>query len=904
MIERLGPRTTSLALVVATAALLIGAPPARADERAEARRHFREGMDLIHDGKYDEGIRELTEAYRIVPHPAVLYNIGRAYFAAGQYDRAIEALQSYADTDPPDRADVVRVLEVARARLREEERAAAAEAPPPAEPPPPARAPEVSREIADMRKQLRQMADRMDALQGAVDAAPEAGPAPARAEADPPHAADDARRGRSAAVGVGGSGGRGKNAADPPASAEVVAKPGDARNAVLDDPYAPVVVTSSRYGQSPLDAPNSVTVLTGDELRASGVTAIPDFLRRVPGIDIMAMSAGDYDIGIRGFNDRLANRVLVLVDGRSIYFDNVGATFWPLLHISLADVERIEIVRGPGAALYGANAVSGVINIITRSPGLGATRPVAELWGGLPDQGGASLRLNDRAGSTAYRASFSFEQKRRWYREVDPERTDYEILPDYPDQSVRVGKLDLRLDQRIGRRASVSLSGGLAVGQHEFAASGALRDFYLDGFSSYLRADAQLPQGISVRSFWSRIDVRADQWARPVGGYSIATDLVTDVVDTEIESFRQVEFFGLAQRINFGIGHRFKTTRWNWLGSEPEEHHLSAFFQDEALLSEDLHAIFSLRIDRHPLLVDIDDAAFTDRYAFSPRGALVWRVVPGGSLHATVGTAFRTPTFLESYVDTPFPTTTDAVVVLNLGNRDLLPERMLSTEVGWRSEPASSMYTFEAATYYNRISSLIQLSELGPLPAGIPSYDPAAGVYYAGETHYENVDQDYNAFGLELGGKLLPTDGIDLYASAAFERVSRGGTAIESTSPVKLSSGARVRQGHFTLGGDLHFASAQTWGIRSFDANGQTVVTDVDLPAYVWAGARVSYLIPDTRLEAAIAGQNLLAPFQPAVEPLDGDMSQVTTPEGAHREHPLGQPIPASVFATLTYRIW
>jgi outer membrane receptor protein involved in Fe transport len=887
MIERLGPRTSALALVMA--ALLFGAPLARADERAQARRHFREGMDLVHEGKYDEGIRELTEAYRIVPHPAVLYNIGRAYFAAGQFDRAIEELQHYADTDPPDREDVMRLIEVARARLREEERSQAVDAPAPVEPPP-RRDPERSEEIANLRKQLNEVLDRMEKLEGAADP----GPGPARAEADA------ARRGPSTTTGGGGAGE--KKGAEAPAAAEAVVARGDGADAV--DPYAPIVITSSRYGQSPLDAPNSVTILTGDELRASGVSAIPDFLRRVPGVEIMAMSAGDYNIGIRGFNDRLANRVLVLVDGRSIYFDNVGANFWPFLHISLADVERIEVVRGPGAALYGANAFSGVINIITRSPGLSGNQPVAELWGGLPDQGGASLRLTDRLGSTAYRASASFEQKRRWYREIDPARTDYVVLPDHPDDSVRVGRFDLRLDHRVGRRASVSLSGGMAGGQHEFAASGALRDFYLDGFASYLRGDVQLPQGISVRSFWTRVDVNADQWARPVGGLSIATDLVTDVVDTEIESFRQVDFFGVVQRINVGAGYRFKSTRWNWLGSEPEEHHVSAFFQDEAVLADNLHAIFSLRLDRHPLLAAIDDAAFTDKYAVSPRGALVWRVVPEGSLHATIGTAFRTPTFLESYVDTPFPTTTDAVVVQNIGNQALLPERMLATEVGWRSEPASSLYTFEAAAYYNRISSLIQLSELRPWPADVSNYDPAAGVWYAGVTNYDNVNQDYNAFGMELGGKLLPADGIDLYANAAFERVSQGGTAIKSTSPVKLSAGAQVHREGFTFGGDLHFVSAQTWGIRSFDETGQTLVTDVELPAYVWAGARVSYLIPDSRLEVAIAGQNLLAPLQPAVEPVDGDMSQVTTPKGTHREHPLGQPIPASVFATLTYQIW
>ncbi len=890
MIERLGPRTCSLALVMAI--LILGAEPALADAGAEARRHFREGMSLIRAGKYEEGIRALDEAYRVVPHPAVLYNIGRAYFAAGQYERAIEELQRYADTDPADRDDVMRLIEVSRTRLREEARAAAVDAPAPVDTPapagsrPPGRTPEVRQELASMRKQLQELVDRMDTLQGAIDDEPD----PARAEEDaaPPR--------RNAAAGAGNA--REVNRADAPA-AEAVVKRGDA---AIEDPYAPIVITSSRYGQSPLDAPNSVTILTGDELRASGVTSIPDFLRRVPGVEVMAMSAGDYNIGIRGFNDRLANKVLVLIDGRSIYFDNIGATFWSLLPISPADVERIEVVRGPGAALYGANAFSGVINIITRSPGLASEAPVAEVWGGFPDQGGASLRLTDRVGATAYRTSFSVEQKQRWYREVDPERTDYEVLPDNPDESVRVGRFDLRLDHRIAKRTSVSLSGGVAGGQTEFAASGALRDFYLDGFASYVRADLQLPQGVSVRSFWSRVDVIADQWARPVGGYSIATDLVTDVVDTEIESFREVDL-GVVQRINFGASYRFKSTRWNWLGSEPDEHHVSAFLQDEALLSEDLRAIFSFRFDRHPLLASIDDAAFTDRYAVSPRAALVWRAVPEGSVHATIGTAFRTPTFLESYIDQPFPTLTDAVVVRNLGDRTLLPERVLATELGWRSEPESGRYKFEASAYYNRVSSLIQLSELRPWPAGVSNYDPSAGVWYAGETYYANVDQDYNAFGLELGGELSPTDGVDLHANGAFAGVRQGGTAINSTSPVKLSAGAQFRAQRFTVGGDLHFVAAQTWGIRSFDETGQTVVTDVDLPAYVWAGARIAYLIPDSRLEMAIAGQNLLAPLQRGVEPADGDMSQVTTPKWAHREHPLGQPVPATVFATLTYRI-
>jgi iron complex outermembrane receptor protein len=884
MLERHGPRWSALALLVL---LVLPANVAHADARAEARRHFQDGMALIRDGNYEEGTSKLYEAYRVLPHPAVLFNIGRAFLDAGQYGRAIVELERYLATEPADEAEVVRLIETARARMREQPSDRT-----PAQPVAPAplaagKNGDVQQELAGLRQQLQQIVERIDTLQGNVSPSVRARIRPAAGSVDGAGALPAPSSGAVFAA-------TGQPAADVTGGADI---------APLADPYAPIVVTSSRYGQSPLEAPNAITVLTGDELRAAGVTSIPDFLRRVPGIDIMAMSPGDYNIGIRGFNDRMANKVLVLIDGRSVYLDNIGATLWPMMQISTSDVERIEIVRGPGAALYGANAFSGVINIITRGPGTSRDHPVAEVWGGFPEQGGASLRFTDRVGSTAYRASASIERKQRWYREVDPSRPEYELMAPHPDDSVRVGRFDVRLDHRVARNTSVSVSGGVAGGQNEFVAIGALRDFYVDGYQSYLRTDVLLPQGFSLRAFWNHADLDANQWAQPLGGISLATDPVTDVVDVELESLREVDL-GIVQRINIGAGYRYKTARWNWLPNEPKEHHASIFLQDEAILADSLRAIFSIRLDRHPLLVDIDDADFTERYALSPRGALVWRLLPGHSLHATAGTAFRTPTFLESYIGTAVPTTTDAVVVRNVGNRDLLPERIFSTELGWRSEPASSRYGLDATAYFNRVSSLIQLSALQAWPTDEPNYDPGAGVWYAGDTTYYNVDQDYDALGFELGGKVFPTDGLDLYASGAYERIEQGSARIESTSPVKLSTGAQLRARDFTVAADMHFVSAQTWALRSFDEAGQIMETDVDLPAYVWAGARLSYLVPGSRLELAIAGQNLLSFLQEAVRPADGDTSEVATPTSTHREHPLGQPIPISVHGTMTYRLW
>ena len=119
MLERHGPRGLALALLVL---VLVRVSPAFGDARDEARRHFQEGMSLIRAGNFDEGTAELYEAYRILPHPAVLYNIGRAFYDAGQYDRAIEELERYAATEPADKEEVERLIETARARVREGER--------------------------------------------------------------------------------------------------------------------------------------------------------------------------------------------------------------------------------------------------------------------------------------------------------------------------------------------------------------------------------------------------------------------------------------------------------------------------------------------------------------------------------------------------------------------------------------------------------------------------------------------------------------------------------------------------------------------------------------------------------------------------------------------------------------
>jgi iron complex outermembrane recepter protein len=137
-----------------------------------------------------------------------------------------------------------------------------------------------------------------------------------------------------------------------------------------------MVVSASRSVQHISDAPVSISVITREEIISSGFQDIPEILRKIPGVYVQAVKGGQYEVGIRGvFNVPISNgtfsslstNILVLIDGRSFLNDSFGGTDWEFLPVTINDIERIEVVRGGASALFGANALSGVINIITRN---------------------------------------------------------------------------------------------------------------------------------------------------------------------------------------------------------------------------------------------------------------------------------------------------------------------------------------------------------------------------------------------------------------------------------------------------------------------------------------------------------------------------------------------------------
>src|ERR1700730_8582534 len=126
------------------------------------------------------------------------------------------------------------------------------------------------------------------------------------------------------------------------------------------------VSSVSKKDQKLLRTAAAVFILTQDDIRRSGATNIPDLLRLVPGLAVAQIDASDWAVTSRGFNGRFANKLLVLIDGRSLYSPDFAGVLWQVQNLMLEDIDRIEVIRGPGATLWGANAVTGVINILTK----------------------------------------------------------------------------------------------------------------------------------------------------------------------------------------------------------------------------------------------------------------------------------------------------------------------------------------------------------------------------------------------------------------------------------------------------------------------------------------------------------------------------------------------------------
>jgi iron complex outermembrane recepter protein len=180
--------------------------------------------------------------------------------------------------------------------------------------------------------------------------------------------------------------------------------PPDLAEKSLEDLMNVEVTSVSKKAEKLSQTASAVFVITPEDISRSGSTNLPDLLRMVPGVDVAQINANTWAISVRGLNQRFSNELLVLVDGRSVYTTEFGGVYWDSLDLPLEDIERIEVIRGPGGSAWGANAVNGVINIITKktSDTQGA---LVVTGGGNTEQGFGTVQYGGKAGSSVtYRA--------------------------------------------------------------------------------------------------------------------------------------------------------------------------------------------------------------------------------------------------------------------------------------------------------------------------------------------------------------------------------------------------------------------------------------------------------------------------------------------------------------------
>lgn len=823
------PRCRALVALVVLALATLLARPALADARSEARAHFKRGMDAISAGKYDDGISELEKAYQILPHPNVLYNIGRAYAESGDLEKALEYFKKYLDTNPPDSEETQATVKTLEARVR------------------------------------KQQAERDKAQ-------PEPAPVPVVPEKPPTPE---------------------KPAASVPAvpAKPVPAEIGEVRT---EDVFAESVVTASKGAESPLEASSSISVITEQDIRLSGITKIPELLRRLAGVDVMEVTGGQTEVSIRGFNQRLSNKTLVLVDGRSVYIDILGATIWQTLSIGVEDIQRIEIVRGPGSSLYGADAFNGVVNIITKKPGEGKSG----LAGGYGSQATThgSLWASGRTGELAWRMAAGYDYLPRWSREVPNGRADVRTGVGDQVESSRTVRVDARGSRRFGKLGTLNFGGGLSQGSLEILGIGSLQDIVLPTFAATDVTTSFNAEHFDARIFWNRLRADSSLNVNYVGQSLLPSRIEQNIVDGELVYKAKLAITAdLVNDLRVGGAYRYKDVAWSYLDHDRFEHHYALFLHDELKIAKPLSLVADYRLDWVPYL---------ERFQQSPRGAVLVHPSKQSTIRGSVATAFRKPTFLESYLRLPIQLPVTGAGQFSDGVRRDDPsfivnaERILSAEVGYLNQE-SDVFTFDTALYFNRVSGLIQLASNRPLTvADFPTagvQDPATGLFPTGYGGWENQCQSYNVYGGEAGVRTFPTEGLDVYGNYTLNLAQQDNSGCtpeqlsrivsdQRTSRHKINAGVQLRTKAGLDGSvDFHYVAEQVWAEQVTNFVRQEIEQQrFRLADYTLLNGRVGYRFFADQADIALMGFNILG-LQ-------------------HREHPYGQLLGRRVMLLFTYR--
>ncbi|HEU5453027.1 MAG TPA: TonB-dependent receptor [Terriglobales bacterium] len=463
-------------------------------------------------------------------------------------------------------------------------------------------------------------------------------------------------------------------------------------------------VTTVAKREQPLSAAAAaVYVITGEDIRRSGVETLAEALRLAPGVEVAQFSANTWAISIRGFNSRFANKLLVLIDGRTVYSPTYSGVFWNEQDLLLEDIERIEVIRGPGATMWGTNAVNGVINIITR--------PAEETEGALLGAGAGTLQ------SLSSYARYGGTAGKRGHYRVYANHARRVDLPMIQGRSADDGwtttRGGFRSDWRFDQANSFTVQGDGSGGQPYETTPVTITGF--PGYPSFAGGNLLARWSHVARSSELRIQAYYDQARENFPGI---VELRHDSFDLDLQ-----HNIALGARHNVVWGGTFRNVRQRSWGTPiawlvPAARSLrtfSGFVQDEiALRSRSLYLIAGSKFESNEFTgVEIQP---TVRVLFTPsRRQALW---------AAVSRAMRSPSEVEIGIRNllPMMMTQRPTLAFLIGNAHGRSEELLSYEMGYRTQ-AGKHLSLDVAAFVNRyqhLSALVLASSPPPAPGIIP----------------------------------------------------------------------------------------------------------------------------------------------------------------------------------------
>ena len=509
----------------------------------------------------------------------------------------------------------------------------------------------------------------------------------------------------------------------------------------------PIVLSASRLAQSLVDAPAAVTVIDRDMIRASGFTDIADLFRLVPGMNVAFFGGPVPTITYHGLGDGFARRMQVLVDGRSIYSAHFGQVFWRNLALTLDDIDRIEVVRGPAAASYGANAFMGVINILTRHSV--ETQGVrAEVVSGARDVRNAQVRVGAQTGDLSYRLTLGQRGDDRFRNYADDVREHFVA-----------GRADYRLNHRD------ELTTQFGISRISTELSFTLPNHPAEADDAYLQ----------VR--WRRVLGENQEWSLT---YNYTQQSVDEAIAPPLVLV-PLNFDFSTRRHNLGLEYitplseRARAS----LGAEIRQDQVESqfyFSQNQALTDTSSRVFGNIewRPREHWL---INTGAMLERNHFgdtelSPRFTLHYQPVAEHAFRIGVTRGYRTPSYYEARANSRVDFGGGFVNIIDTPATKLRSETVLSRELGYVLQLPKLSLRGDVRVFYDDYRKLIQDEPV-----------PVVGDTFNGEAFQRSNRAEAQLRGLELQMQWQPWSGSRLILNQAWVNVDSNDPEIAHSAP-------------------------------------------------------------------------------------------------------------------------